>query len=254
MKKTILFWTLAFIITIGSAVFQRMTGPSYPKKGEISFEGKIIHYKLERSHVSSSNYKVEIETGNPEIKAVIKWRKFKTLDEFNVVEMKGGKVLSGEIPAQAPLEKIEYFIELSKGEATKMLPDEKTVVIRFKGDVPIVVLIPHIIAMFAAMILSTRTAFEGFVKEPKLGKLTYWTLVILFIGGFPLGFAMNWYAFGQMWGGIPFGNDITDNKTLIAFVGWIVAYYMIKKNQAPKLFAILAALLMLIVYMIPHSV
>ena len=231
-----------------------MTGPSYPKQGDVLFEGKTIHYKLERSHVSTSNYVVEIETGDPEIKAVIKWRKFKTLDEFVEVPMQGGKILKGEILAHAPLEKVEYFIELRKGEATSMIPEEKTIVMRFKGDVPAIILIPHIIAMFAAMMLSTRTAFEGFAKEPKLGKYTLWTLIVLFIGGFPLGFAMNWYAFGEMWGGIPFGNDITDNKTLVAFVGWIVAYFMIRKNQAPKLFAILAAILMMIVYMIPHSV
>ena len=108
--------------------------------------------------------------------------------------------------------------------------------------------------MFGAMLLSTRTAIEAFSKTANLHKLTVWTLVLLFIGGFPLGFAMNGYAFGEMWGGFPFGNDITDNKTLIAFVGWLVAFYMIKKNLMPKLFAVLAAILMLIVYMIPHSV
>lgn len=254
MKKPILFWILAFIITAGSAVFQRMTGPTYPKKGEITFSGQKIIYKLERSHVSTSNYIVELETGDPEIKAVVKWRKFTTLDEFFVAEMKGDKILKAEIPAHAPLEKIEYFIELSKSGSQAMIPDGKTIVMRFKGDVPAVVLIPHIIAMFLAMLLSTRTALEGFVNLPDLKKFTRWTLIVLFIGGFPLGFAMNWYAFGQVWGGIPFGNDITDNKTLIAFVGWLVAFYMIKKNQMPKLFVILAALLMMIVYMIPHSV
>jgi hypothetical protein len=57
-----------------------------------------------------------------------------------------------------------------------------------------------------------------------------------------------------MWGGFPIGNDVTDNKTLVAFVGWLVTYYFVKNNLKPGLFAGLAALLMLIVYMIPHSV
>jgi hypothetical protein len=254
MKKNIIFWILAFLITAGSAIFQRVTGPTYPKSGSVEFANKTIKYKLERSHVSSFNYRIELETGDPAIKGVIKWRKFKTLDEFNVVEMKGNKILAGEIPAQAPLKKLEYYIELQKGSTTTIVPDGKTIPIRFKGDVPLIVLIPHIIAMFAAMLLSTRTAFEGFVNIGNLKKFSTWTLIALFIGGFPLGFAMNWYAFGEMWGGFPIGHDITDNKTLIAFVGWIVAYFMVKKDQMPKLFVILAALLMMIVYMIPHSV
>lgn len=254
MKRTILFWILAFVITIASAVFQRITGPTYPKSGEIYFEGKKIKYKLERSHVSTSNYKIEIETADPEIKGIINWRKYKTFDEFNIVEMKSGKVLSGEIPAQEPLAKLEYYIQLVKGETSKTIPSDATIVIRFKGDVPMVVLIPHIIAMFLAMMFSFRTGLEGFNKEPKYDKLALWTLIILFIGGFPLGFAMNYFAFGEVWGGFPFGHDITDNKTLIAFVGWIVAFWMVKKKQMPKLFVILAALLMMLVYMIPHSV
>ncbi|MCX7876800.1 MAG: hypothetical protein N2321_11645 [Melioribacteraceae bacterium] len=253
MKK-ILLWLIAFLITAGSAVYQRMTGPTYPKTGKVELAGKTIKYKLERSHVSSSNYLVEIETNDPEIKGELYWRPYQNKGEFNFVEMKGTNKLSAELPARKPLEKWEYFVKLHKGNEEVTLPGPNVLIIRFKGDVPLIILIPHIIFMFGAMMLSTRTALEFFNKPPKYLKLTIWTLVFLFIGGFPLGFAMNWFAFGEMWGGFPFGNDITDNKTLVAFIGWIVAYYFVKKDIAPKLFTFLAALLMLIVYMIPHSV
>jgi hypothetical protein len=254
MKKTILFWVLAFLITAGSAVYQRMTGPSYPKKGTAIIAGKTIKYQLERSHVSSSNYTVEIQTNDSEVTGELYWRPFQNKGEFNFVKMTGTKILKAELPARARLQKWEYFVKLQKGSEEVTIPGDRVLVIRFKDDVPGWVLIPHILAMFGAMMLSTRTALEAFNKTANMYKLTIWTLAILFIGGFPLGFAMNGYAFGEMWGGFPFGNDITDNKTLIAFVGWLVAFYMIKKNLLPKLFAVLAALLMLIVYMIPHSV
>ncbi|MFA7419586.1 MAG: hypothetical protein WCZ90_07855 [Melioribacteraceae bacterium] len=254
MAKKILFWVLAFLITGGSAVYQRLTGPTYPKSGTASLAGKTINYKLERSHVTSSDYSVEIETNDPEIKGELYWRPYLNKGDFSYAKMTGDKVLKADLPARAALQKWEYFVKLQKGNEEVTLPGDKVLIIRFKGDVPIGVLIPHIIAMFGAMLLSTRTAFEVFNKKHNLYKLTIWTLGFLFVGGFALGFAMNWYAFGEMWGGFPFGNDITDNKTLIAFVGWLVAFYMIKKNLMPKLFAVLAAILMLIVYMIPHSV
>lgn len=254
MKQKILFWILAFLITAGSAVYQRMTGPTYPKSGSVSLAGKTIKYKLERSHVTSSNYLVEIETNDPEIKGELYWRPYLNKGDFSYAKMTGDRVLKAELPARAALQKWEYFVKLQKGSEEVTLPGDKVLIIRFKGDVPFLVLIPHIIFMFGAMLLSTRTAIDVFSKTANLYKLTVWTLVFLFIGGFPLGFAMNGYAFGEMWGGFPFGNDITDNKTLIAFVGWLVAFYMIKKNLMPKLFAVLAAILMLIVYMIPHSV
>lgn len=255
MKKSILFWIIAFLITAGSAVYQRVTGPTYPKSGMVTFEGKNIEYKFERSHISSSNYVVELKTGDASIKGILKWRRnYKEREPFTEVEMTGTDILRAEIPAQAPLEKVQYLIELRKDKETVMVPADKPIIMRFKGDVPLWILIPHIFAMFFAMMLSTRCGLEVFNKKPNLISLTRWTIIVLFIGGFLLGFLMNHFAFGQLWGGVPVGNDITDNKTLIAFAGWLLAFYLIKKNAQPKLFALLAALLTMLVYSIPHSV
>ena len=43
MKKSILFWSIAFIITVIFAVFQKMTGPSNPKSGSVLFDGKKLY-------------------------------------------------------------------------------------------------------------------------------------------------------------------------------------------------------------------
>ncbi len=48
--------------------------------------------------------------------------------------------------------------------------------------------------------------------------------------------------------------NLTDNKTLIAVIGWIVALVAIKKSASPKRWVIFASILMFIVYLIPHSV
>lgn len=254
MKKTILFWIIAVVSTLVFAVYQRVTGPSYPLSGKINFDSKDISYKLERSQESVKNYLIEIETGDETINGILFWRKFNSGNDFTAIPMTGGKKLSAELPAQKRLEKLDYYIQLSKGDKAIILPKEKIITIRFKDPVSILVLVPHIFAMFFAMMLSTRTGLEFFNKEPKLDKLSLWTIVILFIGGFPLGFAMNGLAFGEMWGGWPFGNDVTDNKTQIAFMAWLIAFYFIKKNKNTKLAALLAAIILLAVYLIPHSV
>jgi len=256
MKRTTIFWILAFLITIVSALFQRVTGPTYPLSGTVDFEGKKIAYKLERSHNSDKNYMVKICTKDPFTHGVLYFRKFGNVENFTAVDMiVGGKdTIIAEMPAQQRLQKLEYFIMIFKGDLTTTIPLNNKVVIRFKDSVPLWVLIPHIFAMFFAMMLSTRTGLEYFSKEPKLEKLSLWTIIILFIGGFPLGFLMNGLAFGEVWGGFPFGSDVTDNKTQIAFIFWLFAFYMIKKNKQPKLWALLAAILLIIAYSIPHSI
>lgn len=254
MKRTTLFWILAVVITIASAVYQRVTGPTYPLSGKVVFEGKEIKYKLERSHSSSSNYLLEIQTGDPQTHGVLNWRKNNSGEEFAKVEMTGSEILRGELPAQIRLHKLEYYVTLYKNQSSINIPADKNVVVRFKDDVPLFILIPHIFAMFFAMMLSTRTGLEFFNKEQKFEKLPLWTIIILFIGGFPLGFAMNGFAFGEVWGGWPFGHDVTDNKTQIAFIFWLVSFFMIKKNKKPALWALAAAIVMIVVYSIPHSV
>ena len=49
------------------------------------------------------------------------------------------------------------------------------------------------------------------------------------------------------------GEDLTDNKTAVAFLGWLIAYLMIRKNIKYAYTAIIAAVILLAVYLIPHS-
>jgi hypothetical protein len=67
-----------------------------------------------------------------------------------------------------------------------------------------------------------------------------------------LGPVVQKYAFGAFWTGIPFGWDLTDNKTLFAFIAWIVALAANTKKFRPA-YIIAAALITLIIFSIPHS-
>lgn len=252
--KSVFFWFLAFIITIFSAVYQRITGPTYPIKGEIKFDNKFVEYKFERSYSSNKNYLLEIKIEDKDVEGILLCRRYKYDKDFNRILMRNENGLKAELPKQPPAGKLEYFVELKKGDKKIFLPENRTVVIRFKGDVPNWVLIPHILAMFLSMLFSTRAAFEYFNHKPRLNFYSLATIITLFIGGFILGPIMQYYAFGEWWTGIPFGFDLTDNKTLIAMIGWLTAFYKVKKSDNPKKWVLLASILMLIVYLIPHSV
>jgi len=254
MLKNILFWFLAFIITAGSAVFQRMTGPTYPLRGSANIEAQVIKYKFDRSHEGNDNHKVALEIPDQNIHGTLVYKRFKSGDSLTYVEMKrDGSVLSAEFPGQPSAGKTQYQIILSKGETTKIIPEEP-VVLRFKGHVPDIYLFPHIIIMFLAMLFSIKAGIEALRKEPKLKMLTSWTLLLLVLGGMILGPIVQYYAFGAFWSGIPFGFDLTDNKTLLALLAWIAAFVAIKKGKSIKTWVLIASITLFLVYMIPHSV
>jgi hypothetical protein len=256
MKRSVLFWILAVIITALSAYYQRITGPTYPQSGKILIANQEIQYHLDRSHNSTDDCIISIKTKDNTLSGILEWKRFKTEDDFTKVVMKNENgVLSASLPKQPPAGKLQYRIIINNENTSFEIPaEQKYVVIRFKGAVPLFILIPHIFAMFGTMLLSTRTGLEVFNKEPRLKLYTSWTIGFLILGGMILGPLTQLYAFGALWTGIPFGIDLTDNKTLIALIAWLVAAFMLKRSEKPGRWVLGASALLFIIYLIPHSV
>jgi len=251
--KKILFWVLAVIISLGAMVYQKMTGPTYPKKYKISYKNEEFRFELPRSNNGRPGaYPVEIEL--PEIfSAQLVWRLFPTENPWDTIEMeRQGDLLTAGLPHQPPAGKIEYHLELTANGEPVDMQDDENVVIRFRGDVPAWVLIPHVLMMILTVIWSMATIIFALANIPTYKKHIGVTIIFLIIGGFILGPLVQKFSFGQYWTGWPFGDDMTDNKTLFALIAFAVAWFLREKSYGRWL-AVFAALVMLAVYLIPHS-
>ncbi|MEI6764127.1 MAG: hypothetical protein WCM76_00715 [Bacteroidota bacterium] len=251
-KKAVICWILAVVITLVAAVYQRTTGPTYPKKITVSLNGKEYKFKLPRSNNVSSDCRVELPIDDASVSGQLMYRRFPTTDKWDTLQMKKeGNIIVAALPAQAAAGKLEYFITLNDASGTKQLMQE-AVVIRFKGDVPAYVLIPHIFLIFFAMLLSNVAGLMGAFKHKNARLYTFITLGMMLVGGMIFGPIVQKFAFGEFWTGVPFGWDLTDNKTLIAFVAWIIAAIANYKKQRPG-WIIFASFITLLVFSIPHS-
>lgn len=249
----ILLWVIAALITVAAAMYQRMTGPTYPERVPVTIEGSEYDISLKRSQTNTHPCTIGLEAP-VNITGKIFYRKFRTEEEWVSVNMNhDGSRLAGELPSQPAAGKLEYYIILTPPSGSEIvIRKDEPVVIRFKGNVPAAVMIPHILIMFFAMLLSNLaglTAAFGRTEQKKYGR---WALWLLLAGGMILGPVVQKYAFGDLWTGIPFGWDLTDNKTLIAVFAWILAVVMNRKKDRPA-YTIAAAILLLLVYSIPHS-
>lgn len=254
MKKSILLWIAAFVLTILTAVYQRITGPTYPVAGKVNLDNAYIEYRLDRSHGGEGDHPITIRAEDKSLTGILVWKRYKTDDEWTAVKMqRNEKRLTASLPHQPPAGKLLYKLNLIKEDEAVAIPKEGGVVIRFKGDVPEYFLIPHIIFIFGAMLLSTRTGLEYFNKGRNYKRLTIITFYVLILGGLIFGPITQLYAFGELWTGFPFGYDLTDNKTLIAFIGWLAAFIAVYKSAKPGRYIIFASVLMFIIFLIPHS-
>jgi hypothetical protein len=251
--KKILFWILAVIISLAAMFYQRLTGPTYPKKYEISYQNEEYQFDLPRSNNGRpGDYPVEVEL--PEaFSANIIWRLFPSEDPWETLAMeRQGDLLSTSLPHQPPAGKIEYHLELMADGEIIDLHEGENVVIRFRDDVPAWALIPHVLMMILTVIWSMATIIFALANIPSYKKQVGITIIFLIVGGFILGPVVQKYSFGQFWTGWPLGNDLTDNKTLFALIAFLAAWFLRKKSYGRWL-AIGAALVMLAVYLIPHS-
>ncbi len=251
--KTVFYWLLAVLITLGAMIYQRKTGPTYDKKTEVKVEGEIYNFNLVRSHGGDDDCGIELEVADEGISGIIMYKKFPSKGDWTKVEMvRRNGTLVGYLPHLPPAGKYEYKILLIKNGKQFPLNDGNSVVVRFKGAVPAGVLIPHIFFMFFAMLLGNLAGIMAVFKYPKYKFFTNVTVLALLVGGMILGPLVQLYAFGEAWAGVPFAWDLTDNKTLVAFIFWIIAFVANRKKERP-VYTIIASLVMLAIYSIPHS-
>ncbi len=61
-------------------------------------------------------------------------------------------------------------------------------------------------------------------------------------------------AFNLWWTGWPVGWDMTDNKTLLALIAWVAAAAGLKWSRSGGAWVLAAAVVMLAIFLIPHSI
>ena len=251
--KYILIWIFSVVFTLVIAVYQRMTGPTYPVHGSTEIAGQTIKYKLIRTYDGNDDAAVKIMAPDTSIRGEIKLRRFKSYDNWVANPMiRKGDTLIGYLPHQAAAGKVMYQVTLLK-DNQRVLLNERPAILRYKGVVPAFILIPHIFFIFFAMIFSTLTGLMVVFRMKHAYIYTWFTVVFLAIGGLILGPIVQKFSFDAYWTGWPFGHDLTDNKSLVAFIFWVIALVVMKKNRENQLWPIIASIILLVVFLIPHS-
>ncbi len=249
-----MLWVVAVVATLASAVWQRMTGPTYPVRGTVVVDGAAVKMRLTRSHGGPGDQPVRIAAPDPELGGEVAFRRYPTAEAWTVVPLRrSGEWLYAELPHQPPAGKLEYQVHLRRGEAEAVFPPRPAVT-RFKGAVPAWLLIPHVLAMFVGMVYSNRAGLEALIRGPEVRRHVLRAVALIFLGGFILGPAVQQAAFGAWWTGVPFGWDLTDNKTLVAGLAWAWAVYRLRRERTARWAVLTASLVTLAVYLIPHSV
>jgi hypothetical protein len=195
----------------------------------------------------------------PGVTGLVRYRRYPTDEPFRDVAMgREGDTLVALLPSQPPAGKLEYFAVLEAPSGPVRVPEGEPIVMRFKGDVPTLLLVTHVFTMFVSMMIGVRAALAAAVGRLEARRYAWVAVVGIAIGGLVLGPIVQKHAFGAYWTGWPFGTDLTDDKTLVMWLGWVAAVVAFWRRRDPldrlaRAVTIAAAVVMIAVYVVPHS-
>ena len=245
--KQFAYWFLAVVITLVLSIYQRMTGPTNPKRVTVELNGESYKQRLPRSGVQQDEI-ITLKGVPSNTTAQIHYRRYPTTDAYTTMDFCWNEdQWQVALPVQPVAGKLQYYITVGGKDYCA----DEPLVIRFRNDVPASILVPHILFMFAAMLFAVYTFFLVITRKEYVRWLKI-SVATLFIGGFILGPLVQHVAFGPWWTGFPFGTDLTDNKTLISFLFFLVALVTLKWKYN-KWIVGLAVLFMVAIFTIPHS-
>jgi hypothetical protein len=284
-NKIMKFWRIliAFIFTLVLLVFARKTTTVQSVHKTVEKSGILIDHNTVPKKVGEGDAVIPVKViGANEVKLFYRIGE----EELQAVDMGlkegGNDVFVAFIPYHKKGTQAWYYIEAQKQigdtKLTVSLPDKnspnfKPILLKFEGNVPPYVIISHVFCTFSAVLFSVLALFSA--VDLKRGKSTLkksvifslFAFIFLFIGFFPLGWTLNYFAFGSLWEAFPFGSDVTDNKSQIVFLSWLVTLFLVKgtilgKNPSKNLVSektysfmvIISFVVTVVMYLIPHSI
>ena len=268
--RGVTLWVIAVVLMAGAYSYQKRTGPTNPLRGSISVDGADVRYKLLRSHETTEGAPISLPSPDGKVTGALHWKNYPTKDPFSttpmqVTQVEGQSTLLARLPKRPAAGKIEYFLELNTPTGAVRVPEaggENEILLRYKDPVPGSILWPHICAMFLTMLIGMRAGLSALFQPGTMKRYSWTTLIVMTAGGLVLGPIVQKYAFGAYWTGFPWGYDLTDNKLLIMWAVWLIAcVWMGGKINADgktagglgRLGVLLASVVMVAVYLIPHS-
>ncbi len=180
MLRSILFWILAVIITIGCLSYQDKTGPTYPLEDTIEIFGENVNFKFLRSETIGTDLQIMLQDPVPAgISGYVKYRRFKSNDEWATVQMEAGSFefrrrwevqtvqgTGAKLPSLLERAgKYEFFVYITKENAEPIsVTGDKPIYARYKAKVPAWALLVHILTIFISMAIGIRTVLEALVN------------------------------------------------------------------------------------------
>ena len=285
---------VATIALVAIGLFLMLYGMMSPEMYRTVGPSKTINYVFVPDYDEPTGQKHFVEgsfwsTRGDSLKVITFYRRpGKSYAEGRLLHILGSNKFSFPMPSLGMGERFFYFlrVEDSRGNTVDIRPKrnfmdrvfaggrEKLFYVTYEGRPYRPLLLLHISLIIGAMLLMVHgLRFSlSYVFSGRGLSAAYWSLfagwVLFTVTVLPLGISIAKSAFGVGWTGFPLGTDITDNKSLVIVLYWLILLLIAWKPQrgeyAPRTgrisgiafvgLSLIGIFLTIVAHAIPHSV
>lgn len=267
---------VSIAITIAMVFVARYLSANRPRDLASSVAGLTLRHTtvVDQEGPGEPELRLEVE-GEPAAPPVVRYRpRGGEQVEETVMTAAGEGAWIARLPELPKGSRMRYaFVAAAPGGGEARLPaGDGFLTVKYEGIVSPFVLVSHIIFMFGAFFCMSMCMLGALaVLRGREGKrftvvMSRWVMFFTFVGGWPLGMILNRQAYGPAWEGFPFGWDVTDNKTQIMLVFWIVTILLARGSflgrgenrdlASPRAFAaavVVSFAASVALFLVPHS-
>ena len=251
MKQSVILWIATVIIIFLAGYTQRVQSPDYPINGTETLVTGEASFSFDRTADSKSNYKVWLADNCTDLKGILRWKGTdEKLWHFENMKPDSG-TLYAYIPAQPPLSRVQYRVELTDSGKTYLFPVENNVTMEFLGHVPSQISMFYFITLFAGLLLAVRTGFEVFREPPRLRLYTLFTVISFFCFTLVFSTVKKGCELGII-GGTKIApiTDIFSTGPVLLFALWILAMIIIFNLKKTRIWAVVAAVGTIVIFLL----
>ena len=205
-RSAALLWIAALALMVGAAVWQRLTGPTHPRRGTTAIAGQDVRWRLLRSSVSGEPFMVALPA--PEgVTGAVHYRRYPTDEPFREVRdepRRAERSWASCRPSPRPGSS-STTSRSRRPPGRSGSPRASPSSCASRATCRPCVLIPHVVTMFVSMMIGIRAALAAALGRPEARRYAWVAVVGIAIGGLVLGPIVQKYAFGAYWTGWPFG-------------------------------------------------
>ncbi|MGD8895221.1 MAG: hypothetical protein PVJ73_04220 [Acidobacteriota bacterium] len=255
---SVLLWAAALAVTLTAAAWQWWTDPTPPREGEVVISGTTVRYSFLRSGVVGEPLRVAI-AAPADLSGTLRWRPHPGDEPFGGITMlHDGEELFGLLPPQPPGGQLEYSVVLAGPSGLTRIPEEGPVVMRYRGRVPRVLFLSHVVFIFLSMLIGVRAGLGALWTLPDTFFLSRVTLASITIGGMILGPIVQKFALDAFWASWPLGDEPIGTKTLVLWLAWVAAVVAVaatrdKTDRFARTLVVAAAAVTVVVFFLPPA-